>query len=241
MMKRVSISPDFSALSTAAAIGLALGALSATEASATADMHRLVALPGEVWNFISASTALLVTPLALAAVLLHRPIISHTHALAVQVSIRASALRPAPKATEPPLEPLAPAKHLAERGDLAAVVKLRMTEVHRQLRRLAPELLPVFAECRAAQVRLLHALRARPEADRIDAETALIGALVQIETATRKLSVVLPDTTKEYALGTYADTLEKITGETLDCLIARRTPVKGAPRGVQIGGEVDPA
>jgi len=201
----------------------------------------LSALPRALWHLPGGVTVFLATPLALAAVLFHRPLVSNIHALAVGLSIRASALQPAPKASDPPLEPLAPAKHLAEGGALADLVKLRMTEVHRQLRRLAPELLPVFADCRAAQVRLLHDLRARPAEARLDAETGLIGALVQIETATRKLSVVLPDTTKEYALGNYADTLEKVTGETLDCLIALRARTKGAPRGVQIGGEVDPA
>lgn len=140
-----------------------------------------------------------------------------------------------------PLAPLAPAKHLAEGGDLPAAVKLRMTEVHRQVRRLAPELLPVFAECRAAQLRLLQDQPGRAPEARREAETALIGALVQIEAATRKLSVVLPETTKEYALGSYADTLEKVTGETLDCLIALRARTRGALRGVQIGGEVDRA
>ncbi len=166
-----------------------------------------------------------------------RLLLGHLHAAAVRLSIRASALRRRPG----PPGPLAPAKHLAEGGDLAEAVKLRMTEVHRQLRRLAPELLPVFADCRAAQLRLLQDLRRRPAEARREAETALIGALVQIEAATRKLSVVLPETTKEYALGSYADTLEKVTGETLDCLIALRARATGAPRGVQIGGEVDPA
>lgn len=224
-------------LFVAAALGLAPPlALPAEAALAAAPPP-----PEAVWTLLHGAAAACLTPLALAAVVFHRPLVSRAHALAVGLSIRASALRPAPKAPDRPPEPLAPAKQLADGGDLAEMVKLRMTEVHRQLRRLAPELLPVFAECRAAQLRLLHDLRARPAETRRDAETGLIGALVQIETATRKLSVVLPETTKEYAFGSYADTLEKITGETLDCLIALRARVKGARRGVQIGGEVDPA
>ena len=228
--------------SLCAALGLALAAALALPAAGAASASvPPVPEPEALWRGLRGAVVICVTPLALGAVLFHRPLVSHAHALAVALSIRASALRPAPKLSDRPLEPLAPAKHLAERGDLAEGVKLRMTEVHRQLRRQAPELLPVFAECRAAQVRLLHALRNRPAEMRLDAETALIGALVQIETATRKLSVVLPETTKEYAFGSYADTLEKITGETLDCLIALRARARGAVRGVQIGGEVDPA
>lgn len=228
-------------VSAAARLALATGLSLCAPAAFGAEPQVFSALPVALWHLPGSAPVFLATPLALAAVLFHRPLISNLHALAVGLSIRASALQPAPKASDTPLEPLAPAKHLAEGGALADLVKLRMTEVHRQLRRLAPELLPVFADCRAAQVRLLHDLRNRPAEARLDAETGLIGALVQIETATRKLSVVLPDTTKEYALGNYADTLEKVTGETLDCLIALRARTKGAPRGVQIGGEVDPA
>lgn len=166
-----------------------------------------------------------------------RVLLDHLQAATVWLSIRAAAWRQKPGAPAP----LAPGGSLATGDDLAEAVKLRMTAVHRQLRRLAPELLPVFADCRAAQLRLLRDLRPRPAEDRRAAETALLDALAQIEAATRKLSVVLPGTTKEYALGTYADTLEKVTGETLDCLIALRARTRGAPRGVQIGGEVDPA
>ncbi|TKD25068.1 hypothetical protein FBT96_03510 [Rhodobacter capsulatus] len=218
------------------AAALGLGALQAQAATGAAS-QALAPLTETPWGGFGGLAALCVTPLALAAVLCHRRLIGHLHAATVQLSIRASGLRRSPG----PRQPLAPAKQLAEGGDLAEAVKLRMTEVHRQLRRLAPELLPVFADCRAAQLRLLHDLRPRPAEARHEAETALIGALVQIEAATRKLSVVLPETTKEYALGSYADTLEKVTGETLDCLIALRARATGAPRGVQIGGEVDPA
>jgi len=228
------------AVSLATALSLAAALSLKAEAAMSAEPQVLSALPLALLSFSKGSAVAFFTTLAIGAVLMHRTIVSHAHALAVRISIRASALRPLPAAPNGPLEPLAPAKHLPQGADLAEVVKQRMTEVHRHLRRLAPELLPVFADCRAAQVRLLHETRARTES-RIEAETLLIGALVQIETATRKLSLVLPDATKEHALGNYADTLEKVTGEALDCLIALRARAKAGQRGMQIGGEAGSA
>lgn len=221
-------------VSTATALGLAALLAMQAEAAASGEPQPLAALPGAVVAFLRGSAVFFLAPVAVAVALWHRPIVSHLHGLAIRAAIRLSALRPAPEAREPHC-PLAPAKHLAQGGDLAEEVKLRMTEVHRQIRRLAPELLPVYAECRAAQARLLRESRHHPQG-LPEAEALLIGALVQIETATRKLSVVLPDATKEYALGSYADTLEKLTGEALDCLSGLRSPSKGA-QGLQIGGE----
>ncbi len=179
--------------------------------------------------------ALVLAPLAMAAVLWHRALVSHAHGLAIRLAIRASALRGTRPMPSPPM-PLAPAKHLAPTGgNLDETLKLRMTEVHRHVRALAPELLPVFADCRAAQARLCHEVRRYPAA-RTETEALLMGVLVQIEAATRKLSVVLPGATKEYALGNYADTLEKLTSEMLECLMVLRAPAKEGVQGVKIGG-----
>ncbi|SOC20068.1 hypothetical protein SAMN05877809_11150 [Rhodobacter sp. JA431] len=217
------------------ALALALSAFVAldAEASASTEADTLANLPSAIFGFLRSAAVFFVAPVALAMLFWHRNLISHAHALILRVSIRASALRPAP-VDEP--TPLAPAKHLAQGGHIDHEVKLRMTEVHRQLRARAPELLPVFADCRAAQARLLSQARQHEEG-LPEAERMLIGGLVQIETATRKLSLVLDDATKEHTFGNFVDTLEKVTGDTLDCLIALRAHAKGAPQGMQIGGE----
>ncbi|MFD2173488.1 hypothetical protein [Rhodobacter lacus] len=181
--------------------------------------------------------------LVVALLLWHRQILGQLQVWGAQVAIRLSALRPAPAAPAltPVLTPvLAPAKHLAQGRGLEAEMKLRMTEVHRQLRARAPELLPVFADCRAAQLRLLSELRRAP-AEGAQIEAGLIGGLVQIETATRKLSLVLGTATNEHALGNFADTLEKLTSETLDCLVSLRARKRAAQHGREIGGEAEHA
>lgn len=215
-----------------------LMALPAKAAPVTAP-EALGNLPGTIWAHVQGMAIYLPAPLAMAAVLWHRALVSHAHGLAIRLAIRASALRRVVPLQAPP-PPLAPAKHLAQAGDdLSETLKLRMTEVHRQLRSLAPELLPVFADCRAAQARLCREARCHTPAHtpaRVETEALLIGGLVQIEAATRKLSVVLPTATKEYALGNYADTLEKLTSEMLECLMVLRAPAKEGVQGVKIGG-----
>ncbi|SOC10951.1 hypothetical protein [Rhodobacter maris] len=190
-----------------------------------AEPRAIAPLPGALFAFGALALAL-----ALAALLRQRQIAARSQA-------RGPHSAPCPAAAPPAL---APAKHLAQGRGLDAEVKLRMTEVHRLLRARAPELLPVFADCRAAQMRLLSELRRAP-AQRIQIEAELIGGLVQIETATRKLSLVLGSATNEHTLGNFADTLEKLTSETLDCLVSLRARSRGAQHGREIGGRAEHA
>ncbi|MBZ4024061.1 hypothetical protein CKO11_16550 [Rhodobacter sp. TJ_12] len=224
-------------VSMAFALGLSAFVALGADAAQTGP-ETMTNMPWALAGFLRGTAVFFLAPAAVAAVLWHRALIRHGHALMLRLSIRLPALRPQ-RAPAPEAAPLAPAKHLAAGGSIDHAVKLRMTEVHRQLRALAPELLPVFADCRAAQARLAAEIRrggATGVETGAEAEQLLIGGLVQIETATRKLSLVLSTTTKEHALGNFADTLEKLTSETLDCLVTLRARAKGAPQGMQIGG-----
>lgn len=223
---------SFPILSTTSALGMAALIALHAEAAASTEAQTLATLPQALAGFLRGSALFFLAPLALAAVLWHRTLIELGAAALAQIEARMSLLRPA----LPPPEALAPAKHLPLTDDLAATLKARMTAVHRQLRHLAPELLLALAEFRAAQTRLLAESNRRPDA-LATARGPLVGALVQVENATRKLSVVLGSEAKEYALGAYADTLEKLTGETMDCLIGLRAKARGVPSELQLAGE----
>lgn len=132
-------------------------------------------------------------------------------------------MRPAPQRAPAPVA--APAPMPEDRGTLINSTKARMTLVHRNLRQIAPELLPPLAEYRAVQNRLLSAIADAPSGAE-HARKHVLGGLEQIEAATGKLSVVLADTTKDYAFGSYADTLERLSGEAMDCLCGLRAVAK---------------
>lgn len=132
---------------------------------------------------------------------------------------------------------LAPSRPESDSAALIASVKQRMTLVHRNLRQNAPELLPPLADYRAVQNRLLSAI-ATTEGGTECAQNLILLGLSQIEAATSKLSVVLPGTTKEYAFGSYADTLERLSGEAMDCLCGLRSAKRAVPPEVQNGDPV---
>lgn len=228
--------PQVSAQSPRLAALLAAGLVALSAHGASAEPPALAELPGAAPETLAAAlregALVLAAPLVLAAALWHRALRDMGAVLLARLDSR---LAPRGAQHGAPAEVLAAAKHLPLSDDLGANLKARMTEVHRHLRALAPELLPAFAELRAAQNRLLSEARRHPGAAAATS-AQLIGGLVQIEAATRKLSVVLPSEAKEYALGSYADALEKLSGETMDCLIDLRARAKGAVGGMQLAG-----
>lgn len=174
--------------------------------------------------------------LLVALLLWRRQIGAQFQVLTARLALRVPARHRPVAATSP--AKLAPARQLGHSRGIEEDVKRRMTQVHQKLRMLAPELLPVFAHCRAAQMQVFAQTRHAPAAE---VAATLIGGLVQIETATHKLSLVLGTTTKEHAFGNFADTLEKLTSETLDCLVSLRADTRTTRQRMQIGGEAERA
>lgn len=148
-----------------------------------------------------------------------------TRYLRARLPRRRAAAQPAP---EDPAEQL---------PMLLAATKHRLDALHRFLRDGAPELLPAFAEYGAAMNRLQSELAARPEAHAL-ARPHLTRGLDTLETATGKLSVVLAGAPDEYALGSYCDTLERLTGEALACVYGIRTAWRSGESGVSLAGEL---
>lgn len=221
--------------SAAAAILLGSPTLLTLRAEAAAPgPEDLFGLPFALFRGLEGLALYVVAPLLVVAAIAHRPLIATTRRLLPRLRQRLDALRRRLPGTAPEA-PAAPA--FCEPDELAAATKARMTEVHGHLRHIAPEMLPAFADYRAAQTRLL-AEAARNPAALACARPTLLGGLAQIEAATEKLSVVLDDATKEYALGNYTDTLEKLTGAAMDCLCGLRARARlGAATGVSLVGE----
>lgn len=225
----------------ASALGVAALISMQAEAAAVASPEALLPLPAALFAFGRGAAVFFLAPAALAAVVWHRPILAAARRLWPRL---AATLGPyLPKLPERPRhEVQAPAPDTSPAGlaaTLAADAKARMTSVHRTLRQIAPELLLPFAEYRAVQNRLIAAAAeagAAPLPAGACAHQLILSGLMQIEAATGKLSVVLGDATKEYALGSYADTLERLTGEAMDCLCGLRAAAKReAPPEVQLG------
>ena len=248
--------------SGAAILGSALLALRAEAAPSPSEA--LFALPLALWHFLQGALVFFVLPALVIGALAHRPITRALRprlpALAAAVESgcqrlreRARALvtlhRPAPLPAAAGAAPLGgPFHHRAgvptapdtAPAEFAITLKARMTAIHQKLRAVAPELLPPFAEYRALQKRLL-VESAAGEPARSAALRQLEGGLLRLEAETGKLSVVLPDATKEYALGSYADALERISGEAMDCLCGIRAaarPTGGSETGET--GEIRP-
>lgn len=192
--------------------------------------------PAQAQSALTGS-ALLALAALLALVALHRPLLANLRRNWPHLAARLG--RYLPDLPERPRHVPRFATNLPE-SDSAALIasaKQRMTLVHHNLRQTAPELLPPLAEYRAVQNRLLAAI-AKAEGEAEAAQELVISGLAQIEAATSKLSVVLPDTTKEYAFGNYADTLERLSGEAMDCLCGLRNAKRVAPPEVQNGDQV---
>ncbi|MGD9917036.1 MAG: hypothetical protein AB7U46_03385 [Paenirhodobacter sp.] len=249
--------------SGAAILGSALLTLRAEAAPSPSDA--LFALPLALWHFLQGALVFFVLPALVIGALAHRPI---TRALRPRLPALANAVesgcrqlreraralvtlhRPAPLPAAAGTAPIAGAFHrrggaqtahnTAAPAEFAITLKARMTAIHQKLRVEAPELLPPFAEYRALQKRLL-VESAAGEPARSAALRQLEGGLLRLEAETGKLSVVLPDATKEYALGSYADALERLSGEAMDCLCGIRAAARPAG-GSETGetGEIRP-
>lgn len=203
------------------------------EAGGTPGPEDLFALPIAVLQGMQMLVIYVITPTLVLLVLAHRPIIAMARRLQPRLQARLDALRERLHRRARKVLPPVP---FSESDELAAATKMRMTEIHGRLRRLAPEMLPAFAEYRAAQNRLL-AETARNPGALVSTRFIVLNGLAQIEAATEKLSVVLVDATKEYALGNYADTLEKLTGAAMECLCGLRARARlGAGSGVSLAG-----
>lgn len=233
-----------------ALIAAALLALRA-EAAALDGSEAFFAAPLALWHFVQGALIFFVLPALVLGAIAHRPLARalrprlpqieaaideaideaparfHARLIALIVRHRPARFRAAPEGA-PQAGPFhrsaPPAPTIA---DFAQELKARMALIHRDLRAVAPELLPPLAEYLALQNRLL------AEAGRDGAATAaalrhLEPGLDRLEIETGKLSVVLRDATKEYALGSYADTLERLSGEAMDCLCGIRAAGKSA-------------
>jgi len=203
------------------------------EAAGTPGPDDLFALPVALLHGLRAFVVYVLAPALVLVAIAHRPLIARLRRLLPRLEARLEALRqrlPGHDTSAPPHAPF------SEPEELAAATKTRMTEIHGRLRHIAPEMLPAFAEYRAAQTRLL-AESTRSTTALACARFTLLSGLAQIEAATEKLSVVLDDATKEYALGNYADTLEKLTGAAMECLCGVRARAKlGAETPVSLAG-----
>lgn len=216
--------------------GAAILTLRAEAAGPEAD--DLFAMPFALFRSLEQLALYILAPALVLGAIAHRPLIAALHRRLPRLLARIEALRDRLSRRLSPPAPVTPAAAtFSESAELAAAIKARMTEVHARLRRIAPEMLPGFAEYRAAQSRLL-AEAANTPAAMACARPTLLGGLAQIEAATEKLSVVLDDATKEYALGNYTDTLEKLTGAAMECLCGVRARARlGADPGVSLAGE----
>ncbi len=124
--------------------------------------------------------------------------------------------------------------------DFPDEIKHRMREIHRTLRDAHPVALPLFADYRAMQNRLLAEIALHP-AGRGYGYRHLAAGLEKLEAETRKVSVVLPGATKEYGLDDCSVLLEQLTGEAMGCLCKIRLAKRaGAGSGQSITGEIQP-
>lgn len=191
-------------------------------------------------SFVQTGLIFVALPAALVAIALHQPtrraIVRLAPLAGEEFDRLARYLRarlPRRRAPQPP----APEEAADPVPALLCATKQRLDLLHRFLRDRAPELLPAFAEYGAALNRLQSELALRPEAHAL-VRPHLTRGLDTLETATGKLSVVLADAPDEYALGSYCDTLERLTGEALACVYGIRTAWRSGESGVSLAGEL---
>ena len=191
-------------------------------------------------SFVKTGLIFVALPAALIAIALHQPtrraIVRLAPLAGEEFDRLARYLRarlPRRRAPQPPM----PEEAADPVPALLCATKQRLDQLHRFLRDRAPELLPAFAEYGAAMNRLQSELALRPEAHTL-VRPHLTRGLDTLETATGKLSVVLADAPDEYALGSYCDTLERLTGEALACVYGIRTAWRSGESGVSLASEL---
>lgn len=191
-------------------------------------------------SFVKTGLIFVALPAALIAIALHQPtrraIVRLAPLAGEEFDRLARYLRarlPRRRAPQPPM----PQETTDPVPALLGATKHRLDLLHRFLRDRAPELLPAFAEYGAAMNRLQSELALRPEAHAL-VRPHLTRGLDTLEAATGKLSVVLADAPDEYALGSYCDTLERLTGEALACVYGIRTAWRSGKSGVSLAGEL---